>query len=99
MPVTAIQRMPFLDVTTLAPNLLRKASELFDQMRDQDLLPACMATDDPVRKKLDRRVLRDVLELDWSTIEAPLDLLRRKWCAEPSVRAGKPVAARGARSP
>lgn len=99
MPVTAIQRMPFLDVTALAPSRLRSASELFDQMRDQDMLPACMATDDPVRKKLDRRVLRDVLELDWSAIEAPLDLLRRKWCAEPSVRAGKPVAVRSARSP
>lgn len=91
MPVTAIQRMPFLDVTSLARDRLRAAAALFDQVRDLEFLPAYRAAADPVRQDLDRRVLQDVLGLDWDKIESPLDLLRRKWCEEPSVRAGKPV--------
>lgn len=91
MPVTAIQRLPFLDVTTLSRSRLGQAAALFDQMRDLEFLPAYRAVADPVRQDLDRCVLQDVLGLDWGKIEPPLDLLRRKWCAEPSVRAGKPV--------
>lgn len=91
MPVTAIQRLPFLDVTTLSRSRLGQAAALFDQMRDLEFLPAYRAVADPVRQDLDRCVLQDVLGLDWGKIESPLDLLRRKWCAEPSVRAGKPV--------
>lgn len=107
MPVTAIRRMPFLDVTALAPDQLRAASALFDEVRRLEFLPACRADDDPLRKSLDGCVLQDLLELDWDAIEEPLDLLRRKWCAEPSVRAGKRLprragkraAGRSARSP
>ena len=92
MPVTAIDRMPFLDVTSLAPKQLDVAEAVFAEMKHRELRPAYLAERDAVRKELDARVLRDVLGLDWEALEGPLEVLRRKWCAEPSVRAGKPVA-------
>ena len=92
MPVTAIGRMPFLDVTSLARKQLDDAEAVFAEMKHRDLEPAYLADRDAARKELDARVLRDVLGLDWEAVERPLDVLRRKWCAEPSVRAGRTVA-------
>lgn len=92
MPVTAIDRMPFLDVTSLAPEQLDAAEAVFEEMKRREFRPAYLAELDPLRKELDARVLRDVLGLDWEALEGPLALLRSKWCAEPSVRAGKPAA-------
>ena len=48
------------------------------------------------RKLLDRRVLIDLLNLPESILE-PLDLLRLKWCSEPSVHGGKPTAPKSVR--
>lgn len=92
MPVTAIQRLPFLDVTALAPDQLSVAEVVFKDATGQELMPAYLADQDPVRQQLDERMLRDVLGLEWESLREPLAVLRRKWCAEPSVRARKPVA-------
>ena len=91
MPVTAIRRMPFLDVTALAPDQLAVAEVVFEETMDQALMPAYLADRDPVRQQLDKRVLRDVMGLEWELVREPLAVLRRKWCAEPSVRARKAV--------
>ena len=91
MPVTAIRRAPFLDVTALAPDQLAAAEAVFEEMTDAELKPAFLADSDAARRRLDERVLRDVMGLDWAALEEPLAVLRRKWCAEPSVRAGKAV--------
>ncbi len=91
MPVTAIRRAPFLDVTALAPDQLAAAEAVFEEMTDAELKPAFLADSDAARRRLDERVLRDVMGLDWASLEEPLAVLRRKWCAEPSVRAGKAV--------
>ena len=60
------------------------------------MLPANEAWRDEARQALDRAVLIDLLELPEEVLK-PLALLRRQWCAEPSVHGGKgtaPVAAR-----
>ena len=88
MPVSAIRTMPTLDVTKLSDDQLTLAETIFDDMRDRDFLPANEAWRDESRKDLDRRVLVQLLGLPESVLE-PLDLLRLKWCSEPSVHGGK----------
>ena len=94
MPITAIRSMPTLDITKLTPAQLEVAEEIFDDMRDSQFLPANEAYRDNTRKELDHRVLIDMLGLPESVLE-PLDLLRLKWCSEPSVHGGKKTAPEG----
>ena len=91
MPITAIRTMPTLDVTQLSEHQLQTAETIFDEIKNLDLLPANEAYRDDTRKLLDRRVLIDLLNLP-ETILEPLDLLRLKWCSEPSVHGGKGTA-------
>ena len=88
MPISAIRTMPTLDVTKLSDDKLKLAESIFDDMRDREFLPANEAWRDESRKELDRRVLVQLLGLPESLLE-PLDLLRLKWCSEPSVHGGK----------
>ena len=89
--VTSIRTMPTLDVTQLSEDQLQTAETIFDELKQLDLLPANEAYRDDTRKLLDRRVLIDLLNLPESILE-PLDLLRLKWCSEPSVHGGKGTA-------
>ena len=95
MPVTVIRTMPTLDVTKLTPAQLAAAEAIFEDMRDVQFLPANEAYHDNSRKELDHRVLIDVLGLPTSILE-PLDMLRLRWCSEPSVHGGKRTAPEGA---
>ena len=88
MPITAIRSMPTLDVAKLTRAQLDAAEGIFEDMRDAQFLPANEAYRDNARKELDHRVLIDMLGLPESVLE-PLDLLRLKWCSEPSVHGGK----------
>ena len=88
MPVTAIRSMPTLDVTQLTPEQLAVAEAVFEDLRDAQFLPANEAYRDASRKELDRRVLTEMLGLPAGILE-PLELLRLKWCCEPSVHGGK----------
>lgn len=88
MPITAIRTMPTLDVTKLTPAQLGVAEAIFEDMRDVQFLPANEAYRDNSRKELDYRVLIDMLGLPERVLE-PLDVLRLKWCSEPSVHGGK----------
>ena len=63
-------------------------------MRESQFLPANEAYRDNTRKELDHRALIDMLGLPESILE-PLDLLRLKWCSEPSVHGGKKTAPEG----
>ena len=94
MPITAIRTMPTLDVTKLTPAQLGVAEAIFEDMREVQFLPANEAYRDNSRKELDYRVLIDVLGLPSSVLE-PLDVLRLKWCMEPSVHGGKRTAPDG----
>ena len=91
MPITAIRKMPTLDVTKLTPAQLAAAEAIFEDMRHVQFLPANEAYHDNSRQELDYRVLIDVLGLPTSIL-APLDVLRLKWCLEPSVHGGKRTA-------
>ena len=61
------------------------AETIFDELNRLDFLPANEAYRDNTRKLLD---------LPESILE-PLDLLRLKWCSEPSVHGGKGTAPDG----
>ena len=93
MPITAIRSMPTLDVTKLTTAQLETVETIFEDMRGAQFLPANEAYRDNTRKELDHRVLIDMLGLPTSVLE-PLDLLRLKWCLEPSVHGGKSTAPR-----
>ena len=88
MPISAIRTMPTLDVTQLSDDQLRAAEGIFEDFREREFLPANEAYRDDNRKDLDRQVLVELLGLPESVLE-PLDLLRLKWCSEPSVHGGK----------
>ncbi len=94
IPITAIRTMPTLDVTQLSDDQLKTAEVIFEDMKERTFLPANEAWRDCSRKELDRRVLVELLELPESVLE-PLDLLRLKWCSEPSVHGGKSTAPAG----
>ncbi len=88
MPITAIRTMPTLDVTKLSDAQVHTAEKIFDEIKGFEFLPANEAYRDDTRKLLDRRVLIDLLGFPESILE-PLDVLRLKWCSEPSVHGGK----------
>ena len=88
LPVSSIKLLPCLDVTTLPPEVLQRAESLFDDMKGESLQLICNAHADPVRIELDRRVLTEILGLEENAVIG-LDLVRRKWCAEYSVRGTK----------
>ena len=88
--VTAIPDIPVLDTSKLSAKQLKAAVDIFDTLQSQILLPANQAWEDPVRQKLDERLLKDVLRLDGTAV-GELDILRRQWCSEPTVTSTKPT--------
>ena len=86
--VTAIPDIPVLDVTSITPNQLNAAVQIFNDLQAETMLPANEAWRDPVRQELDRRLFKDVLGLDDTAVEQ-LDILRRQWCSEPTVTSVK----------
>ena len=91
MTITAIPDLPVLDPRTLTQEQIDHCHAVFEDFRDKPLLPANEAYQDETRKALDRALLfgiTSVLQLD-PGLEEGLDLLRKQWCAEPSVHGGK----------
>ena len=91
MTITAIPELPVFDPSTLTEGQLDHCCAIFDDFKDKTLLPANEAYRDETRKALDRALLfgiTSVLQLD-PGFEEGLDLLRKQWCAEPSVHGGK----------
>ncbi len=85
---TGLEDLPVFDVRALDEAQVRVASSIFADFAGKRFLPANEAYRDPTRKALDEAVLLRLLNLPDSTLES-LDLLRLKWCAEPSVHGGK----------
>ena len=85
---TGLENLPVFDVRALDAAQIRAASSIFADFAGERFLPANEAYRDPTRKALDEAVLLRLLNLPESTLES-LDLLRLKWCAEPSVHGGK----------
>ena len=87
----AIPDLPVLDPRTLTDTQVDHCRAMFEDFKDKPLLPANEAYRDETRKALDRELLfgiTSVLQLD-PGLEEGLDLLRKQWCAEPSVHGGK----------
>ena len=64
---------------------------IFEDMKHCPMLPVNQIDEDPVRAELDRRLLTEVLGLpeELCAKDGPMDLLRRKLAAEPSIHGGK----------
>ncbi len=91
LTITKLPDLPVLDPRTLTEGQVDHCRAIFDGLKDREFLPANEAWRDETRKTLDRRLLfgiTSVLQLD-PALEEGLDLLRKQWCAEPSVHGGK----------
>ncbi len=86
--VTSLGKLPVLDPRQLTDAQVKQCQVLFDTFAARTFLPANEAYRDPSRIALDEAVLVDLLELPRSVLE-PLGVLRRQWCAEPTVHGGK----------
>ena len=89
--VTAIPRIPALDVRALTPAQHEAAREAFEALRGERFLPFDQIDEDPARAELDRRLLLGVLGLPPALCAegGPIALLRRKLAAEPQIHGGK----------
>ena len=85
--ITAIPMLPTLDVRRLKRRVLKEFDDLFGDFEGRAFLPANEAYRDCVRMELDAYVLR-ILGIPEGVLKA-LDLVRIKWCSEPSVHGGK----------
>ena len=88
----SLSGMPTLDVRHLNPFQLAIAESIFHELKHQRMLPFNEMVDDPVRQKLDRLLLSEVLgfgEDKHPEVHEGLDLLRKKLCAEPSIHGNK----------
>ncbi|MDD9864259.1 MAG: hypothetical protein OXU54_06780 [Gammaproteobacteria bacterium] len=88
LTITALPELVTLDPRALDAGQKRKARQLFQEFASRAFLPANEAYRDKTRQALDRAVLVELLGFPKSVLE-PLALLRKKWCAEPTVHGGK----------
>ena len=86
--ISKLPDLTVLDTTKLTKAQLEQAQDIFETFEDRALLPANEAWHDCTRQALDQAILVDLLQLPEAVLE-PLSLLRRQWCAEPSVRGTK----------
>lgn len=87
----SVRLLPLLavpDMRDLTDEQIAMAKETFRVFSKKNMRPANEAWRDDVRQDLDRAVMIDVLGLH-ERILKPLDMLREKWCAEPSVHGGQ----------
>ena len=91
--VLPLRTLPVLDVTELSKKQLKAAGKLFAEIAVRDLLPLHQLHKDDVRCELDERFGREVIGLAAALFakNGPVDILRRKLAAEPSVRGNKAV--------
>ena len=88
LTITRLGELPVLDPRQLSEGQVEQAQSLFDQFTKRVFLPANEAYRDPSRIALDEAMLIDLLDMPKQVLE-PLDVLRRQWCAEPTVHGGK----------
>ena len=91
LTISKLPALTVLDPRSLSATQLNRADDIFEEFRLRELLPANEAWRDETRQALDRAVLIDLLGITEEVLE-PLALLRRQWCAEPSVHGGKKTA-------
>lgn len=88
----ALRSMPTLDVRQLDETALQNATDIFEAMKHEKMLPFNQMDEDAVRQKLDGRLLAEVLGFGEEThpeVHEGLRLLRERLCAEPSIHGAK----------
>ena len=91
LTITKVPELPVLDPRSLTVRQMERCHEIFEDLKDRKFLAANEAYRDDTRKALDRALLfgaTSVLQFD-QDLEEGLNLLRKQWCAEPSVHGGK----------
>lgn len=88
LTISRLPKLTILDVRTLNAVQLAQANALSEDFRERKFLPANEAYRDETRMALDRAVLCNLFGLPVEILE-PLAVLRKQWCAEPSVHGGK----------
>ena len=88
LTISQLSSLLVIDTTKLSSEQLTEAERVFNKFAEQPMLPANEAFHDDVRIALDEKFFIQVLGFD-TTILEPLEILRNKWCAEPSVHGGK----------
>ncbi len=86
--ISALPSIPSIDVRQVDKTMLAKADALFERFRGAEFLPANESYHDPARKALDEALLVELLGVP-KDIADEFDVIRRQWCAEPSVHGGK----------
>ncbi len=87
LTISRLPELPVLDIRTLTSSQIELCQNIFERFKERSFLPANEAYRDETRKGLDA-ALFNMLGLSESLLES-LDLLRLKWCQEPSVHGGK----------
>lgn len=90
--IGAIRKMPCPRFDTLSEDALDFAVRVFDESKDDVLLPACQGHVDVVRDQIDQAVI-EMFGLPKDVIE-DVKVIRRLWCEEPSVHGGNKTALR-----
>ena len=83
-----LYEMPIYDMRGLTNEQIRAAKHVFKKFSEKDMLQANAADRDDVRKELDEIVLLEVFGLSQKIMKS-LNLLREKWCREPSLQSSK----------
>ena len=92
--ILTISRLP--NLLTIDPRILTSdqwqfAKTIFMDLQNEPLLPANEAYRDPIRQTIDKRLFIELLGFSEEFLE-PLENLRLRWCAEPSVHGNKHTA-------
>ena len=88
--IGALKKMPCPRFDLLPNDTLIKAANVFDELADKELLPACQAHADDTRKAIDQSII-EILQLGPEANNFVSDL-RRLWCKEPSVHGNNQTA-------
>ena len=87
LTVSKLPNLPTINVAALTDEQLRKFENTFGELKSKRFRAANEAYCDDSRKLLDKRIF-EILEIPNRLLEN-LDVLRMKWCCEPSVHGGK----------
>ena len=88
MTITTLPSFLIIDPREFDEPTMRKIEALFERFREVEFLPANESYHDPNRKALDEALLVELLCVP-KDIADDFDVIRRQWCAEPSVHGGK----------
>lgn len=88
LTISRLPDLPILDVKSLNAAQLGQAEAIAEDFREREFLPANEANRDETRIALDHAVLCSLFGFPVEILE-PLAVLRRQWCAEPTVHGGK----------